>query len=379
MKKKILIIYASYGSGHKTVANYLYDYFLSTNKYDIRIIDILDYENIIGKISKKIFEQNFKHKSSFIFTSIYNIFNFKSTTILYKEIAESIVNNKKLKQDIVNFNPDLVITSHFFGITNCTIYKKQKIINPKMISIITDYASHEFWEKDIDYIDSLIVANKIIKKNLIDKGIPKNKIYDYGIPISNKFNKVSNKEKIKKKYRINNNLKTIVFFAGGSIGTNFSYSYLKKLLEQNYECNVIFVCSHNNELRNKCTKLIIKNKYKNVRITGFINRVNDLLSISDIVITKPGGLSVTECLEMKKPMALIPGNGGPEIYNAKYVCFNGYGTYCKTPKMLSYKIGKILKNEKILKDYNKRLNKIVKNNSLNKIYKLSTKLISKGD
>lgn len=198
MKKKILIIYASYGSGHKTVANYLYDYFLSTNKYDIRIIDILDYENIIGKISKKIFEQNFKHKSSFIFTSIYNIFNFKSTTILYKEIAESIVNNKKLKQDIVNFNPDLVITSHFFGITNCTIYKKQKIINPKMISIITDYASHEFWEKDIDYIDSLIVANKIIKKNLIDKGIPKNKIYDYGIPISNKFNKVSNKEKIKK-------------------------------------------------------------------------------------------------------------------------------------------------------------------------------------
>ena len=47
--------------------------------------------------------------------------------------------------------------------------------------------------------------------------------------------------------------------------------------------------------------------------------------------------------------------------------------------MLSYKIGKILKNEKILKDYNKRLNKIVKNNSLNKIYKLSTKLISKGD
>ena len=72
-----------------------------------------------------------------------------------------------LKQDIVNFNPDLVITSHFFGITNCTIYKKQKIINPKMISIITDYASHEFWEKDIDYIDSLIVANKIIKKNLI--------------------------------------------------------------------------------------------------------------------------------------------------------------------------------------------------------------------
>ena len=62
MKKKILIIYASYGSGHKTVANYLYDYFLSTNKYDIRIIDILDYENIIGKISKKYLNKTLNTK-----------------------------------------------------------------------------------------------------------------------------------------------------------------------------------------------------------------------------------------------------------------------------------------------------------------------------
>lgn len=379
MKKKILIIYASYGSGHKSVANYIYNLFLKTSKYNVEIIDILDYENTIGKISKKLFEQNFKHKNSLIFTLIYNVFNFKITTFFYKKIATSIINNKKLKKDIVAFNPDLVITSHFFGITNCSIYKKQGLINPKMISIITDYSSHEFWEKDINYIDSLIVANKIIKRSLINKGIPKNKICDYGIPISNEFSIVTNKEKIKHKYRINNSLKTILFFAGGSIGSKFSYNYLKRLLEMNYKCNIIYVCGKNNKLKNKCKKLIVKNKYKNVRVTGFVNKVNDLLSISDLVITKPGGISITECLEMKKPMFLIPGNGGPEIYNARYICFNKYGTYCKTPKILASKIGKTLKNQNMLKEYSSRLNNYQKNNSLNKIYKLSKKLLKEGD
>lgn len=56
-KKKILIAYATYGSGHKTVANYLYNYLLENSNYEIKLIDLMDYENIIGLISKKAFEQ----------------------------------------------------------------------------------------------------------------------------------------------------------------------------------------------------------------------------------------------------------------------------------------------------------------------------------
>ena len=62
-KKKVLITYATYGSGHKTVANYIYEYFVKHNEYEVKIIDLMDYENIIGHISKKAFEQNFKHKT----------------------------------------------------------------------------------------------------------------------------------------------------------------------------------------------------------------------------------------------------------------------------------------------------------------------------
>ena len=70
-RKKVLIAYATYGSGHKTVANYIYEYLKKHSNYELKIMDLMDYENLIGYISKRAFEQNFKYKfSSTIFSII---------------------------------------------------------------------------------------------------------------------------------------------------------------------------------------------------------------------------------------------------------------------------------------------------------------------
>ena len=166
-KKRVLIIYATYGSGHKTVANYIYNYFNEKGKYEVKVMDIMDYGNIIGNISKKVFEQNFKHRSSLVFTTLYKIFDRKSTTVGYKSVTRALFHNKKLKEDIVSYNPDLIIASHFFGATIGGIYNKKGLINSKIISIITDFKSHELWIKDINYMDALIVSNDIVKKELV--------------------------------------------------------------------------------------------------------------------------------------------------------------------------------------------------------------------
>ena len=109
---------------------------------------------------------------------------------------------------------------------------------------------------------------------------------------------------------------------------------------------------------------------------GFSKEVNNLLSISDVVITKPGGISITECLEMKKPMLLIPGNGGNEIYNSRFVCKNGYGMKCQTPRKLSKNVGKLLKRKMLLSSMQKKLDKYNNNKSVEKIYKLSKKMLN---
>ena len=107
--------------------------------------------------------------------------------------------------------------------------------------------------------------------------------------------------------------------------------------------------------------------YQNVKIYGFINNVYELLEIADLVITKPGGATVTECLEMQKFMILLPGIGGQEKYNADFVIKNHYGV------MVNYKLTFILflkryviNNELYKNIYN---NNKIKNESLSKIKK----------
>ena len=375
-KKRVLITYATYGSGHKTVANHIYNYLIEKGNYEIKIIDVMDYANIIGRLTKETHEKNATHKSrTFIFSLAYKFFDFKTTTSIYKIVAKSIFKNEKLQEEIIKYNPDLLISTHFWGNIIVGMLNKKGLINTKIISIMTDYVSHEMWLKDEESINAFVVSNDIVKKELIEKGINGKKIYPFGIPLSKDFTKADNIIKIKKKYHVNNGKKTFLFFAGGSLGATYSLNYLKRVLEKEYDINIIFVCGKNEELKRKTEKYIKRNKYKNIRILGFSNEVNNLLNISDVVITKPGGLSITECLEMKKPMLLIPGIGGHEIYNARFVCWNGYGIKCKTPRRLAKVVGIVLNRKNVLNNMKIKLNKYNDNNSIEKIYKLSEKLL----
>lgn len=369
--KKILVLYATYGSGHKTVANYIYNY-LNNKDYELYIIDLLEYASFTGKTSNFLFDLNIKYRSNHLYSFLYKIFDNKITTIPYKIVFKKMFKLNFLKNKIKEISPDLIISTHFFGTTIKTLLNDKET---KLISIITDYTSHELWERDEENTDLFVVANKIIKNSLVEKGINKNKIYDYGIPVSTHFKHIQNNQELKKKFKINNNLKTILFFAGGSLGSNYSYNYLKKLLSKRFECNIIFICGKNTKLKKKCDLHIKNNNYKNVYIYGFTNLVSDLMNISDIVITKPGGISITECLNTKVPMILIPGNGGQENYNLQYVCKNGYGVYSKNYKSLIKNVNKFLLSEKLLRKYNNNLKKYNNNNSLIKLEKLVNNLL----
>ena len=116
MKKKILITYASYGSGHKTVANYIYDYFKEhgNDKYEVKIIDVMDYASLFGRLTVKIFNINFIIPNSIPSTISYELTDNKIITKPYRIYTKACL-NKKLQNDLLEYNPDILIATHFFG------------------------------------------------------------------------------------------------------------------------------------------------------------------------------------------------------------------------------------------------------------------------
>ena len=372
MKKKILITYASYGSGHKTVANYIYEYFKEHGDYDLKIVDVMDYASLIGKINLKLFNMIFKFQFSLPATIGYELSDNKIVTAPYKIYTKACL-NKKLQKDFLEYNPDLLIATHFFGGIMMGSINKKYHTKTKIITIITDYSSNCMWLQNHKYEDYIVVSNEIVKQEVLKFGVDEKKICPFGIPLSSKFKVTDDKEKIKLKYNIKNNKPIILFFGGGSMGSNFTYNYLKAILKLKLDVNIIFVAGKNVELQNKVNDLVMKENTPNITVLGFTNDVSNLLNIATLVITKPGGLSVTEALEMKTPMILIPGNGGQENYNANYVTKNKFGLRVRTPFQLSRIMKKINNNPEIVQNMYNNLKNQEENKSIEKLFNLVEK------
>lgn len=369
MKTKILITYATYGSGHKMAAKYIYDYLKKNKDYDIKLIDVMDYGNLIAKVNLKTYNSN-NHSNKIFASFFYKIFNNKVAVAPYKEIIK-ILFKSDLTEEILNYNPDYIISTHFFGSILMGMINKKYKTKTKIITIITDYVSHAIWLKNHKKESAIIVSNELVKQELIKYGVDKNKIYPFGIPVSSDIKNELNKEKVKSKYNVNNNKLTFLF-SGGANADNYNFKYFKAIIKKDFNINLIFIAGKNNKLKNKCLNYVktLNLENTNILILGFTKDIFNLLNISDVVITKPGGLTVTEILEMKVPMILIPGNGGQEEYNAKFIEKNNYGIKVNSSKKLVLTVNKLIKNKKIIKNIKKNLNKYEKNNSVIKLYNL---------
>lgn len=370
MKKKILITYAKYGSGHESIAKYICDYLITHNKsYEVMLLDMTPYANISGKFGINIMKFVGKYRPEKIFDFCYNISDNKITSSMSKKYALRSFDNAKLRKTIKSFDPDITISSHFYCSNIISEYNRLGLISSKIVTIITDYHSHETWTCNHKYENAFIVSNDVVKKELIKRGVSRNKIYPFGIPLSKK-EELKTKEVILNKYRVNNGKKNVLFFGGSSVGSLYYYDYLKIFLKSNKDFNVIFVSGHNIKLKNKVQTLVRKEGYKNVRVLGYTKDVFNLLKISSLVITKPGGATVTECLEFKVPMLLVPGVGGQEKYNARYVFLKRYGVYAKNKRRFKKFSTSIINNPRILDFYRKNLMNQDKNECLKKINNL---------
>lgn len=376
MKKKILIIYAPYGSGHKSIADKIDNYFKENSNFDIEILDVAKYSNILGKFSIKMFDIFIKHSFHKTFSFIYDLADNKLASLSQMKLVKKLFDNKKLRNEIVKINPDLTISTHFFGGNIISYYNKIGLTNSLIMTVITDYVSHSYWRKDHKSQDAFIVANEIVKNEMVKKGINPEKIYSFGLPFDRKqVENLASKEETYFKYGLDQSKKTYLFFGGGAMGSLASFDYLKALIKQDLPINIIFISGKNQKLEEKARNYCLKKKINNVKILGFVN-VYNLLNISNIVISKPGGATLTECIDMKVPLILIPGNGGPEKYNAKFITKKKYGCKVISPWGLARVVKKTVKNEKIIQKWHENISKHDKNESTKKILELTEKLLN---
>ena len=350
----ILLFYASYGSGHLSAATAIEQY-IRENYPDAKTlkIDCVEYINkSINKISTSAYKSIIL-KTPVLWGQVYKLL--KNDTILDITQFSNRFMAKKIFTLFEDFEPDLVISCHPLGGQITSFLKSHKKTNCKLATVMTDFASHKQWLIGKDYTDYFFVSNIEMKTSLISEGIYPNKIYVSGIPISPNFYKNYDKENIYKSLNIAKNKKNIIFFGGGSLGlsssSNIKAILISLLQATNESHQIIIISGKNQKLYNDFEKTINNTFHKSeIKLIDFTTKLPELLPITSFVITKPGGLTITECISTNVPIILINPIPGQEKENAQYIEDNKMGIWVKESKPTSEYFQTIFNNTKLIEE-----------------------------
>lgn len=369
--KKILIFYASYGGGHlsaaKSIKQYIDEYY---DDVETEMIDCVKYINkALDKVTTAAYREMAK-KAPWAWEKVY----YKSQDGFLGKV--STTSNKimavKMAKLFREFNPDIVISTHPFG-SQMTSYLKQKgKTNCKLATIMTDFKSHDQWLIGNRFVDFYFVSNSKMKEELINNNIEEKKVFVTGIPISNRFLQSYNKDEICSLFDIDANKKTILFFGGGEygLGKDKTVSILDSLADFS-DIQVIAIAGKNEKMKQEFEKIVIKkNKKDTIKVLPFTDKVPELMAISDLVITKPGGLTVSESLASHLPLVVINPIPGQEEENAEFLESSGCAVWLKKKNNPKEILSNILSNDKILSNMKEQSIKLAKQTSTEDICKI---------
>lgn len=369
---KILIFTASTGGGHKRAAAAIEEKIKKLSpETKVKVVDAM---KAIGKIYDKTVCGGYHFMATKIpkvYGECYKITDRKN--LMYKAVMKSnTMMSKKLFETINEYSPDIVIICHPFVTTMVSKLRRQGKIDVKAISIITDYDAHRTYI--VPKIEAYVLAEPQMAKKLVEEyGVDKNIIYPLGIPIFDSFTQPFDKEEICKREGLDPDAPTVLLMAG-SFGVTGVLEFYKSLAKKADNTQFIVITGRNIKLFGHLEKLIDEMGMQDrTKLLYFVKNVEDYMHISDLIVTKPGGLTVTESLACGLPMAIYSAFPGQERDNADFLV-NENAAVLLNKKNGADQIIELLNSPQRLSDMKKKCRELSIPNSAENIFKLAQKI-----
>ncbi len=346
---KIFIVHASAGAGHERSAQAIYNYFKEhCASSDVRIIDVLD------KTSppfKKFYSWGYlfliNHATwawlvSFWLTSLECL---KPINDLLNFLIDRL-NAREFSEFLIRENPDHVITTHFMPSEITAYLKKKAVIKSKLTTVVTDFAVHPFWI--YEGTDIYVVASDFAKNQLMSAGVKEEQVKESGIPVDAKFFLKYDRSALADKFGVAKDKFTCLLVTG-----SFGLGPIEEIVELLYkDMQILVVCARNKALYQR----LAEKNYPAVSVFGFVNNIEEMMAASDIIITKPGGLTIAEVLAIGLAPVFISPIPGQETKNIEVLQRYGIGDTASSLSRL----------KEIILDYKNRPDKLakIKNNML---------------
>ncbi len=317
--KKALLISVKAGYGHHSTAQAMINYF---KEHGVEC-DMLDTFEYISPLLGNSIQDGYIFFTKYfpdIYGSVYNKLDKKDEA--YARYSPMMVASKaaakKISEYVVSYGADAIIGTHSYACMLISYMKNKEWISCPTYGVVTDFTVHPFWEST--KLDYYITADSLLDNQMIKKGITKDKILPFGIPIKSKFSQKIDKKDACRELGIED--KPTILVMMGSMGFGNIINDMKKITSVEGDFQVLCVCGNNE----KALKTVESAHWdKKVYAYGFVDNVDVMMDAADCIITKPGGLTTSELMAKGLPAILVNPIPGQEDRNMEFLVNSGAG------------------------------------------------------
>ncbi|NLO82426.1 MAG: hypothetical protein GX094_05120 [Clostridiales bacterium] len=356
-KCNVLIITACYGAGHYQVSNALALMIKQLRPdWNVEIRDFLNYTKPFIKHALLFgYQQVIKH-----FANGYKWYYQATSQLSPNSKLRQIVNrvgSEKLLEAIQSLSPDIVVCTFPNPAGIVSHLKSCGCIDMPLVTVITDVAFHNQWLHP--FMDAYILAADIVAKHLKRKGVPSQKLYVTGIPLRPEFSVACHSPTIWKDYDISPDLFTLMTMGGGCGLLAGIEDIFHELASMDLPMQILAITGTNQALAKKL-ETIAKSSRIPIRVMGFVDNVAQLMEISDLLLTKAGGVTVFEALAKRLPMIIYKPLPGHERNNARFLLKHNAAIQAKTKEQVIDTVIRCINDPTILDKVKKNMDGIAK-------------------
>lgn len=323
--KKILIIYATAGAGHKVAGLALYERLKETPELNVSCVDALDYTS---SLQKRLYSGTYSFlisRAPAVWGFFFHLLDRKFLHPLVRILRRGYnrVTAARLHRFLQEERFDVIFSTHFMATEVVSALKRQGRISSKLVTVVTDFDVHRFWITPES--EHFAVASDWTKEKLVSTGIPPEKCRVTGIPTFRKFSEQKDVAALKARLGLKPDVFTVLIATG-----SFGIGPIEEISGKLEGFQVLVVCGHNRKLYERLSR----RQKELVKVYGLVDNMDELMAVSDFMITKPGGLSISEALVSGLSMMFFNAIPGQEQGNVKVLNHYGIGiSGCPVDKM----------------------------------------------
>ncbi len=253
---------------------------------------------------------------------------------------------KRFINAILAFDPHVIVCTHFLPAEILShLIVTDRLTCPVWVQV-TDFDLHRIWIQK--HMAGYFVANEEVALLMQQEGMAMNTVHVTGIPIMPAFAIPLERASCAQSWHIDPQITTLLLMGGGT-GIGQLSVVAKHLLELQTDLQIVVLAGNNQSLLSELQALA-KEYNGRLKPIGFTPQVERLMACADLIITKSGGLTVSECLAMGLPMIVMSSVPGQEERNANYVLEHGAALKALDFEALKYRVHHLLTHPEKLAD-----------------------------